>query len=107
VGRSHYSDLLEAGAKIYEYRSAVLHSKIVTIDGAWSVVGSSNFDHRSVLFNNEVDAVVLGRDTADQIEAMFQDELGRAAAIGLQDWKERPLYDRMKELFARTWQVLL
>lgn len=107
AGRSHYERLLKAGAKIYEYRAAILHSKAVVIDGVWSVLGSSNFDHRSVLFNNEVDAVVLGRETAAQMEAMFEDELTRATPIDGQSWSRRPIAERLRELFARAWEVLL
>lgn len=107
AGRSHYEDLLEAGAKIYEYRAAILHSKAVVIDGVWSVLGSSNFDHRSVLFNNEVDAVVLGAATATQMEAMFDDELTRATPIDEQSWRHRPISERLREAFARAWEVLL
>jgi cardiolipin synthase A/B len=107
AGRAHYEDLLEAGAKIYEYRAAILHSKAVVIDGVWSVLGSSNFDHRSVLFNNEVDAVVLGRETAAQMEAMFEDELTRATPIDKHSWRRRPIAERLRELFARAWEVLL
>jgi cardiolipin synthase A/B len=107
AGRSHYEDLLEAGAKIYEYRAAILHSKAVVIDGVWSVLGSSNFDHRSVLFNNEVDAVVLGAATASQLEAMFDDELTRATPIDEQTWRHRPISERLREAFARAWEVLL
>ena len=107
AGRSHYEHLLEAGAKIYEYRAAILHSKAVVIDGVWSVLGSSNFDHRSVLFNNEVDAVVLGAETAAQMEAMFEDELTRATPIDEHSWRRRPIAERLRELFARAWEVLL
>lgn len=107
AGRSHYERLLKAGAKIYEYRAAILHSKVVVIDGVWSVLGSSNFDHRSVLFNNEVDAVVLGRETAAQMETMFEDELGRATPIDERSWRNRPMAERLRELFARAWEVLL
>ena len=107
AGRSHYEDLLEAGAKIYEYRPAILHTKAVVIDGVWSVLGSSNFDHRSVLFNNEVDAIVLGPETATQIEAMFEDEITRATPIDEHSWRHRPIAERMRELFARAWEVLL
>jgi cardiolipin synthase A/B len=107
AGRSHYEDLLEAGAKIYEYHAAILHSKAVVIDGVWSVLGSSNFDHRSVLFNNEVDAIVLGSETATQMEAMFEDELTRAMPIDGYSWRHRPLAERLRELFARAWEVLL
>jgi cardiolipin synthase A/B len=71
------------------------------------VLGSSNFDHRSVLFNNEVDAVVLGAATASQMEAMFDDELTRATPIDEQSWRHRPMAERLRELFARAWEVLL
>jgi cardiolipin synthase A/B len=107
VGRSHYTDLLKAGAKIYEYPRTVLHSKIVVVDGVWSTVGSSNFDHRSVVFNNEVDAVVLGGDMAAQIEAMFQGEIAHVEAIDLRLWEQRPLGERIQEMLSRAWQVLL
>ena len=107
AGRSHYEKLLKAGVKIYEYRAAILHSKAVVIDGVWSVLGSSNFDHRSVLFNNEVDAVVLGAETATQMEAMFDDELTRAAPVDEHSWRHRPIAERLREFFARAWEVLL
>jgi cardiolipin synthase len=44
--------------------NAVLHSKLAAIDGVWTVIGSSNIDHRSAVFNNEVDAIVLSPETA-------------------------------------------
>jgi len=47
AGRSHYSDLLEAGLEIYERQERLLHAKTVVIDGVWSTVGSSNIDWRS------------------------------------------------------------
>ena len=64
VQHSHYGALLKAGVKIYEREEGILHSKTVVVDGVWSIVGSSNFDHRSILFNDEVDAVVLGATPA-------------------------------------------
>ena len=41
------------------------------IDGVWSTVGSSNLDWRSFMDNDEVNAVILGRDFAAQMSAMF------------------------------------
>jgi cardiolipin synthase len=72
VGRSHYGYLLEAGVNIYEVQNEVLHSKSVSIDGVWTAIGSSNFDPRSVVFNDEVDAIVLGSDTGAAFDRMFQ-----------------------------------
>ena len=59
AARAAYGDLLEAGARIYEMRDAVVHAKLSLVDDTWTVVGSSNLDRRSVVFNNEVDAVVV------------------------------------------------
>jgi cardiolipin synthase len=99
--------LLDAGVKIYEAKDAILHSKSATIDGVWSVIGSSNFDHRSVLFNDEVDAVVLGRETATALQAILDSEMHDAAAIDREAWSHRPLGDRLEERFGRIWQSLL
>ena len=74
----------------------------------WSVVGSSNFDHRSILFNDEVDAVVLGRDTAQQLEALFQrEEATNARPVTLQDWDDRPMSERVREFYSRAVAALL
>jgi cardiolipin synthase A/B len=107
VGQSHYSKLLEAGVRIYEMHGEVLHSKTAVIDGVWSVVGSSNIDHRSVLFNDEVDVVVLGRETADQLLALFEADLKNAREIDLETWSNRPFPDRLHEAIARIWKQLL
>jgi cardiolipin synthase len=107
VAHSHYSDLLAAGVKIYETHDLVLHSKSVVVDGVWSVIGSSNFDQRSVLFNDEVDAVVLGSETAQAMETMFGGDVAGARQIDIATWDERPLSQRMREFFSRIWQTLL
>ena len=107
VGRSHYSDLLEAGVKIYETQNLVLHSKTAVIDGVWSVVGSSNFDRRSVLFNDEVDAVVLGSATAQELQTMFENDAKHAKQIELANWRRRSLMARLNELYSTVWQDFL
>ena len=107
VAHSRYSDLLEAGVKIYETHNIVLHSKTVVIDGVWSVIGSSNFDQRSVLFNDEIDAVVLGSETAQQLEAMFEQDQAAARQVDLTTLENRPTADKVKGLFSRIWQSLL
>ena len=107
VGHSHYAELLKAGVKIYETHDLVLHSKTVVVDGVWSVVGSSNFDHRSVIFNDEVDAVVLGSDIAGDLEGMFADDQASAHAVDLKTWNRRPIAARAKELYARIWERFL
>jgi cardiolipin synthase len=107
VARSHYTDMLESGVRIFEIDGIILHSKTVTIDGVWSAIGSSNFDHRSVLFNDEVDAIVLGTDTARDLEERFEEDRKVAKEINLEIWRERPLPDRIGDFIQRTGQSLL
>lgn len=104
AARASYGDLLESGARIFEMQDAVLHSKVVTVDRVWTAIGSSNLDRRSVVFNNEADAIVLGSDTADQVEAVLARDMRLSAPITLQAWRDRPLGERMDELEARVWQ---
>jgi cardiolipin synthase len=108
AGRSHYESLLDVGVKIYEARDVILHAKSVVIDGVWSSIGSSNFDRRSVLFNDEVDVVVLGRTTGARMEAIFNEDTGEADHIEQQAWDHRPLSERFDELTARLlWEYWL
>jgi cardiolipin synthase len=107
VGQSHYGELMRAGVKIYETHDIILHAKTVTVDGVWSVIGSSNFDPRSVIFNDEVDAVVLGADTAKALEAMFERNQSVATRVDHEAWKHRPLRARLHEVYARIWEKLL
>lgn len=107
AGRSYYDELLSAGVAIYERRGALLHAKSVLIDGVWSSVGSTNWDPRSFLHNNELNAVILGRDFAREMRAMFERDLANSDRIELDQWRRRPALDRVKETFARMWEYWL
>jgi cardiolipin synthase len=107
VQHSHYEALLRAGVKIYERDDGILHSKTLIVDGVWSITGSSNFDYRSVLFNDEVDAVVLGKDTGEQLSQLFLNDLQNATPIDLHSWRKRSTLTKLREQFWRLWEKLL
>jgi cardiolipin synthase len=104
AARALYGRLLEAGVRIHEIQDGLLHAKAATIDGVWTVIGSSNFDRRSFSFNNEVDAVLLGRDMAGQVEAMLRRWMQRAERVTLEAWRHRQLRERGQEYAARLWE---
>ena len=56
--------LLERGVRIFEYQPAILHAKTLVADGLVSIVGSTNLDFRSFLFNAECDLLILDAPTA-------------------------------------------
>jgi cardiolipin synthase A/B len=100
AGRSYYTRLLKSGVKLYERRpDSMLHAKTAVIDSVWSTVGSTNMDLLSFLNNDEVNAVILSRDFATQMEAMFEEDLRESNQIHLEGWKKRPFSDRAKEWF--------
>ncbi len=100
ASRHYYSDLLKAGVKLYQLRDSVLHAKTGVIDGVWSTVGSTNMDFWSFLNNDEVNAIVLSRAFAVEMEKMFARDLEQSEPIRLEDWTKRPLYPRLREWLA-------
>ena len=107
AGRAYYEDLLEAGVKLFERKNRLLHAKTATVDGVWSTVGSTNLDWRSLAYNEELNAIVLGTDFAAELEGDFAEDLKRSTAITQESWARRSLTDRLREMAARTWALLL
>ena len=107
AGRAHYEDLLEAGVKIFERRGVFLHAKTAVIDHAWATVGSANLDWRSVIYNNEINAVILDRGFAQRMEALFADDVAASHPIDPQTWAHRSLLERLEEESARAVEFLL
>jgi cardiolipin synthase len=107
AGRNYYDRLLRAGVKIHERQGVILHSKTALIDGVWATVGSTNLDWRSFLHNYELNAVVLGPEFGNQVQAMFAKDLAASDAITLEQWQRRALHLRLKEWFARVWEYWL
>jgi phosphatidylserine/phosphatidylglycerophosphate/cardiolipin synthase-like enzyme len=62
AGRSYYAELLDAGVHIRELHGALLHAKTAVVDDVWTTVGSTNLDWRSLLYNDELNTIVLGED---------------------------------------------
>ena len=73
--RATYGDLLKAGAEIYEYQPAMIHAKIMIVDDLWCVVGSTNMDHRSFGWNDEVNLAVMDTALAAKLNANFEEDL--------------------------------
>jgi cardiolipin synthase len=79
-----------------------MHAKTACIDGVWSTIGSTNLDWRSLLHNDELNAVILGRDFAARMDAMFADDLGQSDRVDLKRWRHRSWLLRLKEQTARV-----
>jgi cardiolipin synthase len=96
--RMAYGRLLKKGARIFEYQPAMIHAKVLIIDGAWAVVGSTNFDNRSFGINDEVNLVVRDERLAERLEQDFSRDLAHSREITLDTWRKRPVFERLPEL---------
>ncbi|HVB81949.1 MAG TPA: phospholipase D-like domain-containing protein [Candidatus Binataceae bacterium] len=105
--RSHYSELLRAGVKIYQWRGKMLHAKTATVDGVWSTIGSSNLDWWSIARDNEVNAVILNDGFAAQMNLMFRNDMENSERIELRQWEHRSPLERIDESLAGDLQRLL
>jgi cardiolipin synthase A/B len=99
--RRLYGEILEAGAKIYEYQPAMIHVKALLVDGKWSVIGSTNIDNRSFELNDEVNLAAFDGDMTAGLTRDFLSDLNESQQITYEQWKNRPLWERGMELFGR------
>jgi cardiolipin synthase len=100
AGRKLYAALLEAGVHVYEFEPTLLHQKIVVVDEIWSHVGSTNFDARSLALNEEIGVGIRDAKVAAELKAAFTRDLRHCRELRLEDWKRRPVLDRVYEQFA-------
>lgn len=105
LSRGSYGALLKAGISIYERQKTVLHTKLMLVDGSWSVVGSANFDQRSFHRNYEVNCIVTSQSFGQQVEDMLAEELAESRPVILSDHERRGLFVRLLErgLGALSW----
>ncbi|HEX4494337.1 MAG TPA: phospholipase D-like domain-containing protein [Thermoanaerobaculia bacterium] len=107
AGHGHFGDLLEQGVRIFEYQPAILHAKTLVADGLVSMVGSTNLDFRSFLFNAECDVLMLDAPTASILEKAFRTDLETATEIRRDDWRRRPWTEKLGDRVARWLSPLL
>ena len=93
----HYGTLLEGGVKIFEYQRTLLHQKVLTVDGKWASIGSSNFDDRSFEINDEVALVVYDEAVAGELERVFESDLRECQQQSLESWKGRALLHKLRD----------
>ena len=96
VGKSRWRPLLEAGARFYEYQPARFHCKYLLVDDCWASVGSANLDNRSMSLNEEANLNVLDHSFVAAHTRIFEDDKQHSREITLQDWKRRPLAQKIR-----------
>jgi cardiolipin synthase len=95
--RSYYEKMLEDGVEIAEYQPTMMHAKAMVVDGVLSVVGSANFDNRSLELNDELNVAIFDRTLAARLLQDFERDLTQSKTLDLDSWRSRPLPEKTRE----------
>jgi cardiolipin synthase A/B len=92
-----YDRLVSCGVRVWNFQPAMMHAKILIVDGIAAAVGSSNFNRRSLDHDEEVVLVALDTEVAAALTADFDADLERSEQIDLTRWRNRSRRQRMLE----------
>jgi cardiolipin synthase len=104
---AHFDDLLSAGVRIALFEGGLLHTKSLTIDGAWSVFGSVNLDMRSLWLNFEISLLASDPDFTRRLRSLQESCLSQSRRLDLESWRRRPAWRQFLEDSCRLVGPLL
>lgn len=108
ASRSYVFETLQAGVKVYLYRTGFLHSKILVCDDSISTCGSTNVDFRSFENNFEANAFIYDTETAQRFKQIFMDDTKECIEVTERMLKQkRPFISRLWESLVRLLSPLL
>ncbi|SDM49507.1 phospholipase D-like domain-containing protein [Streptomyces wuyuanensis] len=97
AGQHHYTTLLEAGVRIRQYQPTMMHAKVMTVDSVASLIGSTNFNRRSMDHDEEVMLAILDESFTATLDAHYDEDVEHSVDIDLARWKRRAALQRVKE----------
>jgi cardiolipin synthase len=99
ASRNTYQRLLDHGIEIFEYAPTMMHAKIMIVDGMWTVMGSGNFDNRSLELNDEITVAVSDADLGHRLTEAFQTDMSHSTQRRVDEWPRRPWHWKIREKF--------
>ncbi|MCM2413433.1 phospholipase D-like domain-containing protein [Streptomyces sp. RKAG290] len=97
AGQRHYEALTACGVKIFQYQPTMLHTKVITIDRVASLIGSTNFNRRSLDHDEEVMLAVLDTSFTATLDEHFDQDLELSELIDGRRWRRRSVAQRVRE----------
>jgi cardiolipin synthase len=95
ASRRMWGPLLKAGIRIHEYRGAMMHAKVLIVDGIWAVLGTTNMDNRSFEHNDEVNVAMRDAAVAARLMDDYRRDLADSDEITLARWQARPVWEKI------------
>jgi len=95
ASRNLYGELLASHVRIFEWPHGMLHAKTAVIDDAWAIVGSYNFDHRSLVHQLEAVAMISDVAFARTLRRQTLADLAQCHEVTLEEFESRPWYQML------------
>ncbi len=99
ASRRMWGELLAAGVRIFEFKAAMMHAKILVVDDLWSVLGTTNIDNRSFEHNDEDSLAMRDAGVAARLLSDYERDLTASSEITLAAWQRRPLWEKIAGRF--------
>lgn len=103
--RDVFGPLLEGGIQLHEYAPALLHTKMMIIDGTWATVGSANFDNRSMAMNDELNVMFYDQTIAKRLEEIFVEDITHSTKLTHEQLENRQWLHRVLSVLLRPFQA--
>lgn len=94
LARSYYKDLFDIGVEVYEYIPGFVHAKTTVSDEDHAVVGTINYDYRSLYLHYECAAYMVGVPQIKEIREDFIDTLAKCRRITMTEYEDYPWHYR-------------
>jgi len=107
ISRGYFSQLLDAGVRIFRFRDAMVHAKTSTVDGTWSTVGTANVDRLSLQGNYEINVEVIDEQLAKTLEEIFSVDESNSLELTSGEWEARDLHRKFTEFVLAPLRPLL
>lgn len=107
LSRSYYEGLIKAGVKIYEYTPGFMHAKMMLTDNAQALIGTANFDFRSLYLHFENGVLIGNSKTINSIKYDFDSIIGSSHLISLRDLKQRKWYEKLSAQLLKFFAPLI
>ena len=99
AGRSFFTRLLKAGIEIHTYLGDMLHAKTYLFDQCWGIVGSTNLDYQSLVYNDEGNIGIMDVSFGSKLAEIFEEDLKNSVKIDEETWRKRPFLEKIIEHF--------
>ena len=107
LARTYYPELISAGVEIYEYTPGFVHSKTTVSDDLRAVIGTINYDYRSMYLNYECGIYMYATSVIEDMKSDFQNTLKLSKLYTIYDYKRSSLFWRFIGRVMRVFAPLM